>query len=281
MEDRSPWYSHPPIPEANLPDENLESRLANMQAVILAGGRGMRLNEKTELLPKPMIEIGHHPLLWHIMKIYSRAGVRRFVICLGYKGELIKRFFLDYRLLSSDLRVNTATEEVETLTDGHEDWEIVLVDTGLESGTAERVKRVEPYIEGDGFFVTYGDGLADVDLYDLLRFHLDGKWVATLTGVHPVGRFGHLTLERDRVQSFVEKPVEIDGWVNGGFYIFSRQIFDYLDSEMLEVGPLEKLAKEGRLGVHRHHGFWACMDTYRDYEALEKEWESGCPGWLR
>jgi len=253
-----------------------------MQALILAGGLGTRLKEETEFRPKPMLDVGGRPLLWHIMKIYERAGVNRFVIPLGYKGDMIKRYFLDYDLLGSDLLVDLGAKSVKPLasTEG-ENWETILADTGLDTQTGGRIKRVEQYIDGDFFFATYGDGLSNVDLRKLLEFHVGGGWVATLTGVQPAGRFGHLSLDRDRVRSFVEKPERTDGWVNGGFYVFSREIFDYLDPDcVLEREPFERLTRDGKLGVYRHDGYWSCMDTYRDYETLNAEWNEGRAGWL-
>lgn len=259
----------------------VDDLLPRMQAVILAGGRGMRLREETDLRPKPMLEIGGRPILLHIMKIYERFGVRRFIVCLGYKGDVVKRFFLDYELLTSDVLVDLGAGVVKPLNAANECFEVILAETGLETGTGGRIKRVEQYIDGDVFFATYGDGVANIDLARLLRFHLAGNWVATLTGVQPAGRFGHLTLKGEQVESFVEKPSRTDGWVNGGYYVFSREIFDWLDAEgHLEEGTLEPLARTGRLGVYRHSGYWACMDTYRDYQELNDAWAEGRAGWL-
>jgi len=264
-------------------NDTIEELLPRMQAVILAGGRGTRLEEETEVRPKPMLEIGERPILWHIMKIYERAGVSRFVVCLGYRGEMIKRFFLDYDVLGSDVLVDLGAPAVKPLTSNHDErWEVVLADTGIDTQTGGRIKRVEPYVDGDVFFATYGDGVANLDLRELLRFHLDGGWAATLTGVQPAGRFGHLTIEGDRVRSFVEKPARTDGWVNGGFYVFNREVFDLLDRDcVLEREPLERLANDGRLGIYRHDRYWACMDTARDYEELNAEWATGRAGWTR
>ena len=262
--------------------DDLDDTLSRMQAVILAGGRGTRLGPETEFLPKPMLEIGGRPILWHIMKIYERAGVTRFVACLGYKGHTIKRYFLDYDVLASDVLVDLSARVVKPLSANHDEhWEVVLADTGLETQTGGRIKRVEPYVDGDVFFATYGDGVANVDLRALLEFHLRGGYTATLTGVQPAGRFGHLTIDGDRVRSFVEKPARTDGWVNGGFYVFDRSVFDLLDPDcVLEAEPLERLANEGRLGIYRHEDYWACMDTYRDFEELNADWDSGRGRWL-
>ena len=252
-----------------------------MKAVILAGGLGTRLAEETEVKPKPMVEIGGRPILWHILKHYAHYGIREFYIALGYKGEMIKRYFLDYSRLSSSMTVYLATGGVQLLDNHTEDWVLHLVDTGAETYTGGRVKRLEPYLRDGTFMVTYGDGVSDVDLSRLLSWHRAQKKVATLTAVRPPARFGGLLLEGDQVSRFTEKPQIGEGWINGGFLVFEPGVFDYLrdDATSLESDALERLAADNQLAAYRHDRYWQCMDTLRDKMRLEALWKSGEAPW--
>lgn len=254
-----------------------------MKTVILCGGLGTRLREETEFRPKPMIMIGDKPILWHIMKLYSHYGFNDFILCLGYKGEVIKNFFLEYDLVNSDFTICLGTKEItrHSIIYDERDWQVTLADTGNGTLTGGRVKKIEKYIDEDTFIMTYGDGLSNVNLKELIRFHRDKGKIATVTGVRPIARFGELLVDGDLVKTFSEKPQIENGWISGGFFVFERRIFDYLDEEcMLERKPLEKLAQENQLAVYKHSDYWRCMDTYRDLEALNQEWASGRPGWL-
>jgi len=254
-----------------------------MKTVILCGGLGTRLREETEFRPKPMIMIGDKPILWHIMKLYSHYGFNDFILCLGYKGEVIKNFFLEYDLVNSDFTICLGTKEItrHSIICDERDWQVTLADTGNGTLTGGRVKKIEKYIDEDTFIMTYGDGLSNVNLKELIRFHRDKGKIATVTGVRPIARFGELLVDGDLVKTFSEKPQIENGWISGGFFVFERKIFDYLDEEcMLERKPLEKLAQENQLAVYKHSDYWRCMDTYRDLEALNQEWASGRPGWL-
>ncbi len=254
-----------------------------MKTVILCGGLGTRLREETEFRPKPMIMIGDKPILWHIMKLYSHYGFNDFILCLGYKGEVIKNFFLEYDLVNSDFTICLGTKEItrHSIIYDERDWQVTLADTGNGTLTGGRVKKIEKYIDEDTFIMTYGDGLSNVNLKELIRFHRDKGKIATVTGVRPIARFGELLVDGDLVKTFSEKPQIENGWISGGFFVFERKIFDYLDEEcMLERKPLEKLAQENQLAVYKHSDYWRCMDTYRDLEALNQEWASGRPGWL-
>jgi len=254
-----------------------------MKTVILCGGLGTRLREETEFRPKPIIMLRHRPILWHIMKLYSSYGFKEFILCLGYKGEVIKNYFLEYDLINSDLTIRLGTKEItcHSVFYDEKDWLVTLAETGELTMTGGRIKKIMGYIDGDTFMMTYGDGLADINLSRLLRFHRETGKLATVTGVRPVGRFGELSLEGDLVTSFSEKPPVNDGWINGGFFVFQRPVFDYLDEEcVLEKEPLERLAQENQLAVYRHTGYWRCMDTFRDLEALKQEWAGGRPRWL-
>ncbi len=254
-----------------------------MKTVILCGGLGTRLREETEFRPKPMIMIGDKPILWHIMKLYSHYGFNDFILCLGYKGEVIKNFFLEYDLVNSDFTICLGTKEITRHSKIYDerDWQVTLADTGNGTLTGGRVKKIEKYIDEDTFIMTYGDGLSNVNLKELIRFHRDKGKIATVTGVRPIARFGELLVDGDLVKTFSEKPQIENGWISGGFFVFERKIFDYLDEEcMLERKPLEKLAQENQLAVYKHSDYWRCMDTYRDLEALNQEWASGRPGWL-
>jgi glucose-1-phosphate cytidylyltransferase len=252
-----------------------------MKVAILAGGLGSRLAEETETKPKPMVDIGGHPILWHIMKHYAHHGMHDFVIALGYKGEHIKRYMLDYCSISSDLRVGTRDGTVEHLGEGPEDWSVELVDTGLPTATGGRIKRLAPYVGDDTFMLTWGDGVAPVDLDALLAFHRSHGKLLTITAVRPPARFGHLELDGDVVTEFSEKPQIGEGWINGAFFVCEPGVLDYIDGDdtQWEREPLEHLAKDGELRAYRHHGFWQCMDTIRDKKLLESLWESGAAPW--
>lgn len=258
--------------------------MSREKVVILAGGQGMRLREETEFRPKPMITVGERPILWHIMKSYAQYGLRDFIVCLGYRGEVIKQYFLDYHAMSRDFTVDLGRHGAVTLHDGpsaaEEDWRITLAETGLSAMTGARIKRIERYIEGDTFLVTYGDGVSDVNIGRLLAFHREHGKIGTVTGVFPPSRFGELIRTGERVTEFNEKPLMHDGCINGGFFVFSRRFFDYLqddDACVLEGQPLARLAQDGELMVHEHRGFWQCMDTMRDLQLLRNLWSQGAP----
>jgi glucose-1-phosphate cytidylyltransferase len=251
-----------------------------MKTLILAGGMGTRLAEETEFKPKPMVEVGDRPILWHILKAYSHFGFNDFVLALGYKGEQIKRYITEYSDLGSDLSVNTGTGDIKRHAQDIDNWNIDLVDTGLVSETAGRMLRARPFL-GDGtFMMTYGDGVADVDLKALLEFHRSHGRLATVTAVHPIARFGQLEFDGDIVESFNEKPQLDTGWINGGFFVLEPGVFDYIDSDCdWSRAPLEALAKDRQLAAYRHHGFWQCMDTLRDRMYLDSLWASGNAAW--
>lgn len=252
--------------------------------VILAGGFGMRLREETEFKPKPMVLIGEKPILWHIMKIYSQFDFNDFIICLGYKGEIIKEYFLQYKLMNSDFTIHLNREK-ETYfhnTNIKENWVVTLADTGTEAMTGARVKKIEKYIKTPYFMLTYGDGVADIDINKLLEFHHSHKKIATITGVRPPSRFGELIVQKNQVIEFSEKPQVTSGLINGGFFVFNKNFFDYVSSDdscILERTPLEKLAKDKQLMVYQHDGFWHCMDTIRDVNFLNELWQSGKVPW--
>ena len=254
-----------------------------MKVVILAGGLGTRISEESYLKPKPMITIGEQPILWHIMKYYSGFGFHDFVICCGYRGHIIKEYFADYYLHRSDVTFDFSQENRMTVHQNvAEPWRVTLVDTGLNTQTGARVKRVQKYIGDEPFMLTYGDGVGDVDLNALLNQHHSSGKLATLTGVQPGGRFGVLDLEGQTVTGFREKAKEDGGWINGGFMVMNPEVFDYLSSEencVLERIPLETLAQKGKLGIYKHPGFWQCMDTQRDKVKLEEMWYSGRVPW--
>lgn len=258
--------------------------MKEIPVVILAGGFGTRLREQTEFIPKPMVPIGTRPILWHIMKIYSYYGFKHFIICLGYKGEIIKEYFLHYRFRSSDFTINLGRHEEVTIHNSHaeEDWQVTLADTGLISMTGARIKLIEKYIDTKYFLLTYGDGLANVDIKKLIEFHLAHRKIATITGVRPPSRFGEILTEGNCVIEFGEKPQVGSSIINGGFFVFNREIFSYLkgdDKCTLEREPLERMAEDGQLMVYYHTGFWQCMDTLRDMNLLNEHWESGNAPW--
>src|SRR5262245_35968413 len=243
-----------------------------MKAVILAGGMGTRLSEETEIKPKPMVEIGGRPILWHIMKQLAHHGVREFVIALGYKGDMIKRYFADFSRVNSDFTVNLRSGDVLRHQSCDEDWTVQLVDTGLATMTGGRLKRLGPLLRGETYMLTYGDGVADVDIGKLVHFHRKHKKLATVTAVRPPARYGALLVEREQVVGFQEKPQMGEGWINGGFFVLESQVLEYIkeDGTHWEREPLERLTAEGQLMAHRHEGFWQCMDTLRDVRLLEK-----------
>ena len=251
-----------------------------MKAVILAGGLGTRISEETHLKPKPMIEIGGKPILWHIMKIYSSHGVNDFIICCGYRGYLIKEYFANYFLHMSDVTFDISNNSMEVHQKNAEPWKITVVDTGDQTMTGGRIKRVARYIDGP-FCCTYGDGVGDIDITALIDFHQSSGRLATLTGVQPPGRFGAIDLDEDKVLSFQEKPQGDGSWINGGFFVLDPAVFDLIpgDSTAWEKQPLESLAKQGELGIFRHQGFWRPMDTLRDKVELENLWDSQNAPW--
>ncbi len=254
-----------------------------MKVVILAGGRGSRLAELTEVVPKPMVQIGERPILWHIMKHIASFGHKEFVIALGYKGYVIKQFFVDYQLLTASLTVDLADGSTRLHGGGDVavDWKVHLVETGLATGTGGRLHRLADWLRDGPFLLTYGDGVANVDLDALLATHRASGCLATVTAVRPPSRFGGLTFDGGRVREFIEKPQIGEGWINGGFMVFEPGVFDYMDDviESLENDVLEHVARDGRLGAYRHEGFWQCMDTLRDREHLEELWQRGAAAW--
>ncbi len=254
-----------------------------MKIVLFCGGKGTRLREETEFKPKPMVEIGGRPILWHIMKSYAAHGYNEFVLCLGYKQEYIRQFFLDYEYMNNDFTIHLNSKEKTLHHSRHcEDWTVTLVDTGLETPKGGRLKMVEPYVDGDTFMVTYGDGVSDVNINDLVAYHKAHKKIATFTGVHPVSRFATVNMDkRGRVSAWKEKR-QIEEYVNAGFFVFNRKIFDHLKmNEELEESPMEKLTAKGQVAMFRHEGFWQCMDTLRDQQLLEGIWNSGKARWKK
>ena len=253
-----------------------------MKAVILAGGLGTRLGHETELKPKPMVEIGGRPILWHIMMQYSMAGIRDFVIALGYKGEVIKKYMLDYARLHGHLAVNLRSGQTRQSGESLPDWNVQLVDTGMNTAKGGRLRRLRPYLDNERFFLTWGDGVSDLDIQQLLAFHIAHGKLATLTAVRPPARFGHLELDGDRVSEFSEKAQTKEGWINGAFFVLEPQVFDYIASDETEWEhePMERLAQDGQLMAYRHTSFWQCMDTVREMKRLQELWDSGNPPWL-
>jgi glucose-1-phosphate cytidylyltransferase len=253
-----------------------------MKAAILAGGMGTRLQEFTTLIPKPMVEIGARPILWHIMKGYAQHGVREFTLALGYKGNIIKQFFIDYPRLTGSVRVDLGRGEISVPAPRHEDWVVDLVDTGEAAQTGARLARLKSYLGKETFFLTYGDGVSNVDFSALLAFHRRMGRLVTLTAVRPPARFGALNIEGGAVKQFMEKPQDSSGWVNGGFFVCEPKIFDYVtdqDGCVLEHKPMERLACNGQIAAFQHSGFWHSMDTVRDVGALNEMWKSGRPVW--
>ena len=253
----------------------------NIPVVILCGGMGTRLREETEYKPKPMVEIGGKPILWHIMKIYACYGFTEFILCLGYKGNVIKEYFFRYEMMCNDCTIRLGKGNNIIYQNGHkeQDFKITLVDTGYNTMTAGRIKRIEPYIKTDTFMVTYGDGLADIDILRLLNFHKSHGKMATLTASRPPSRFGILDLANDGTVNRFREKVETE-WINGGFFVFQRDIFKYFTQDcMLEQAPMEYMVNDGQLMAYRHDGFWIGMDTYREYEILNKMWDSEKAPW--
>ena len=252
-----------------------------MKVGILAGGVGSRLSEETQVKPKPMVEIGGRPILWHIMMHYAHYGFKEFVIALGYKGEVIKKYMVDYCSLNSNLTVNLGSGAVQ-IHDGYRaDWTVELVDTGMPTLTGGRIKRLAPHLGNQTFMLTWGDGVSDVNLHDLLAFHRSHGKLATLTAVRPPARFGHIELHGDKVAEFSAKPQTREGWINGAFFVLEPGVFDYIDGDdtQWEREPLERLAKDGQLMAYCHTSFWQCMDTLRDKVFLEELWQSGNAPW--
>ena len=252
-----------------------------MKVVILAGGLGTRLAEETEVKPKPMVPIGGHPILWHIMKHYAHYGFNEFLIALGYKSEVVKSYFLDYYRLNGSMTISLSTGDVLGHRKECEDWLVHLADTGLQTQTGGRLKRLEPLLGNETFMLTYGDGVSDVDLAKLLRFHQSHGRLATVTAVRPPARFGGLVFNGDLVAEFTEKPQIGEGWINGGFLVLEPEVLGYLDGDdsSLETNALERLSVEGQLAAYRHDGFWQCMDTLRDLRLLTSLWRSGDAPW--
>ena len=252
-----------------------------MKVAILAGGAGTRLAEETEVKPKPMVEIGSKPIIWHIMRHYAHYGHKDFYIALGYKGEIIKKYMVDYCSLSNDLTVDFGNREISMHKGEDLDWTVHLVDTGQHTNTGGRIKQLRPHINGETFMLTWGDGVSDVDLNALVDFHRSHGKLATMTAVRPPARFGHLEFDGDRVASFTEKPQAAEGWINGAFFVLEPAIFDYIESDhtQWEREPMERLAAEGQLMAYRHTSFWQCMDTLRDKKLLQSLWDSGSPPW--
>lgn len=253
-----------------------------MKVAILAGGVGTRLAEETELRPKPMVEIGGYPILWHIMRHYDHYGLRDFVVALGYKGEYIKKYFADYCSLSGSLTVDLRSGQVQPHNPRDKlDWRIDLIETGMGTATGGRIKRLAPYVGKETFMLTWGDGVSNVDLKALLEFHRSHGKLATLTAVRPTARFGHLDLDESRVCEFSEKPQTREGWINGAFFVLEPEVFDYIDGDATqwELEPMSNLARDGQLMAYTHSSFWQCMDTLRDKKYLEELWRSGEAPW--
>jgi len=268
----------------NKPSEVAKKVLRDSPLVILCGGKGTRLREETEWKPKPMVNIGEWPILWHIMRYYSCFGVRRFMLCLGYKGQVIRDFFMTYHERWADIKIQLGQNRIDFVEQGYEgdDWEITLANTGLETKTGGRVSAMSRYIDTERFFLTYGDGLSNVDLYALVQTHLDTGTIGTITAVRPVSRFGELNIDSgDIVKKFSEKPQVSEGWVNGGFFVFNQGIFDYIPNPdvSMEQEPLHRLALDGQLSAYRHEDFWQCVDTFRELEYVEKLWAANNAPW--
>jgi glucose-1-phosphate cytidylyltransferase len=251
-----------------------------MKVVLLAGGMGTRLSEETEIRPKPMVEIGHRPILWHIMQHYAHFGFRDFVVCLGYRGEYIKKYFSETLAMANDVTIDFATNTVEVLDTPRDDWRVTLVDTGQTTQTGGRLQRIRDHLGDERFLMTYGDGVSDVDLADLVSFHERQGRLATVTAVHPPARFGKLQIEGGGVRAFEEKPQMSEGWINGGFFVLEPGIFDYIDGDVdWAREPLEALTAVDQLSAYCHEGFWQCMDTMRDKQLLNTMWDNGAAPW--
>jgi glucose-1-phosphate cytidylyltransferase len=252
-----------------------------LKTIILAGGLGTRLSEETTVRPKPMVEIGGRPILWHIMKIYDHFGYNDFGIAMGYKSEVIKNYFLNYYNLQGNLTINLKNGYVEAHECAHENWKVYLADTGISTQTGGRIKRLADWVGGETFMMTYGDGVANIDIDALLQFHKSQGKLVTLTAVRPPSRFGGLSISNNLVLNFMEKPQIGEGWINGGFFVIEPQTFEYIegDGTLWEHEPLERLSKAGQLAAYQHSGFWQCMDTIREVQALENLWQTGTAPW--
>ncbi len=252
-----------------------------MRTIILAGGLGTRLSEETELRPKPLVEIGGRPILWHIMKLYSHHGFSEFSIALGYRGEMIKRFFVDYRLITSDLSVTIGEERIDWHSGPEDSWSVDLIDTGVGTQTGGRLKRIATGIQNQTFMMTYGDGVADIDVRALVNFHKEHGKLATVTAVRPPARFGSLSIKGSQVSGFAEKPQLGEGWINGGYFVFEPEVANYIDGDetYLEREPLERLALDGQLMAFKHSSFWQPMDTLRDLQTLRERWDAHDAPW--
>lgn len=255
-----------------------------MKTIILAGGFGTRMSEYTELVPKPMVEIGQKPMLWHIMRLYSHFGHKDFCVALGYKAEIIKKYFFDYHLNNVDFSIDLSSGKTETLKQFSENWNIKLIDTGLNTMTGGRLKRLKEYIDpNQPFLMTYGDGVSNVDINKLVQFHKSHQKLVTMTAVRPPARFGELDIKNGKVNSFIEKPQLDQGWINGGFFVIEPKFLEYIEGDeiMFEREPLEKATEEGELMAFEHEGFWQCMDTKRDHQFLEKLWSNDEAPWKK
>ncbi len=252
-----------------------------MKIIILAGGVGTRLQEETTVKPKPMVEIGGRPILWHIMNIYAAYGHKEFIVALGYRGDVIKHYFLNYYHLRNSLSVQLGSGRAEVHNGGREDWVVHLIDTGARTETGGRIKRLEPWIGRETFMMTYGDGVASINIDSLIAFHRRHRKLATVTAVRPPARFGGMTFDGDVVAQFVEKPQISEGWINGGFFVLEPGVLEYIDGDetIFEREPLERLARDGQLMAYRHEAFWQCMDTLRDLRLLEDLWQEGKAPW--
>ena len=252
-----------------------------MKVAILAGGQGSRLSEETEIRPKPMVEIGDRPILWHIMKIYSHFNYNDFVIALGYKGEFIKKYMVDYCRISNDLKVDFATGNVESKGINDTNWTVDLIDTGANTNTGGRIKRLADHVGNETFMLTWGDGVSDINIDELLKFHKSHGKLATLTAVRPPARYGYMSFDGNSITNFEEKPQIGEGWINGAFFVLEPEVFDYIegDDTQFEHEPLRTLAAEGQLMAYKHNSFWQCMDTLREKHILESMWNSGKAPW--
>ena len=253
-----------------------------MKVVILAGGLGTRLSEYTVSIPKPMVTIGGRPILWHIMKTYAHYGHNNFFLALGYKAEVIKDYFLHYSNLNADFTIDLSSGGIQSHQKDEIDWKVTLVQTGVDSMTGGRVKRMQKYVGNEPFLLTYGDGVSNINISELLKFHRSHGKMVTVSAVHPIARFGELEISKDQVKSFHEKPQTTHGWINGGYFVIEPEFFDLIEGDdiILEKGPLETAAKNGELMAYRHNGFWQCMDTKRDRDSLENMWLSENPPWM-
>lgn len=272
-------------PEQGYRDAAVTRRVNQPKVVILCGGLGTRLREETEYRPKPLVPVGNRPILWHIMRTYAAFGFTDFILALGYKGEMIKDYFVNYDIVNSDFTLELGSKRITPIDGAHDatDWRITFVDTGQETMTGGRLKRLEPLLRDEPrFMLTYGDGVADIDLDAALAFHARTRCAVTVTGVHPQARFGELQLEGDRAVRFAEKPPSTDTWINGGYFVMTPKIFDYLhgDATALEQEPLERLSRDGQLAVYKHYGYWQPMDTFRDMQLLNEQWKSGRAPWV-